>query len=129
MNDATDDDVPSVTANIGEDLTIKCSLVYKLDFFAWYVCRSDCHSRKAWELVVRFDYGEREIFNPKFGVDHIGSLIMKDIQLDDDNKWVICFYQEHLVGQDHRSTIIRVAQGNHTTFIDGSIYKISLERL
>ena len=119
-----------MTANIGEDLTIKCSLVYKLDFFAWYVCRSDCHSRKAWELVVRFDYGKRQILNPaKFGVDPSGSLIMKDIQLDDDNKWVICFHKERYVGQDHRSTIIRVAKGNHIAFIDGSIYKISLERL
>lgn len=81
-------------------------------------------------MVVKVDYGKIQIFNQtKFGLEPNGSLILKDIQLDDDDNWVRCFHKERFVRQDHRSTIIRVAQGNYTKFIDGSIKKISLERL
>lgn len=113
VNDATEDDVPSeVTAKIGENLTIQCSMDYQLMFFAWYLCQSDCRSPTAdWEMVVKVDYGKIQIFNQtKFGLEPNGSLILKDIQLDDDDNWVRCFHKERFVRQDHRSTIIRVAQ-------------------
>ena len=134
MNDATDDYVPSVTAKIGEDITITCSLPgYKLEFFAWYFCHSDhdCRSLTFWELVVKVDHGKTKILNAtKFGLDPNGSLILKDVQIDDDNNWVICRHKEPWVGQDHRSTIIRVFQGNYIiSFIVESIKETSLERL
>ena len=132
MNDATDDDVESVTARVGEDKTIICPLDYKLECFAWYFCHSDhdCRSRTAWELVVEVYSGKTKIFNEtKFGLDPNGSLILKDVQIDDDNNWAICFHMERLIGQDHRSTIIHVFQGNYITFIDESIKETSLERL
>ena len=115
MKDATDDDVPAkVIAKIGEYLTIQCNLDYTLTFFAWYFCQSDCHSPTAdWEMVVKVDYGKIQTFNKtKFEMESDGSLIVKDIRLDNDNNWVRCFHKQQFVGQDHRTTIIRVAQGN-----------------
>ena len=133
LNDPTNDDIPSkVTGKIGDDLKIECSLPnYKLTFFAWKFCESDCRSPTAvWKMVVKVDYGKIEIFNQtKFDLAPDGSLILKDIQPSNDHNWVRCFYKEQYVGLDHRSTIIFVAQGNYTEFIDGSIYMydISLE--
>jgi len=113
-NDPTDDEIPSeVTAKIGDDLIIECTLPdYKLTFFAWKFCQSDCRSPTAdWEMVVKVDYGKIQIFNQtKFTLDPNGSLILKDIQPSNNHNWVRCFHKEQFVGQDHRSTIISVAQ-------------------
>jgi len=114
VNDATDDEIPSeVTAKIGDDLKIECTLPdYELKFFAWKFCQSDCRSPTAeWKMAVKVDHGEKETFNrTKFDLDPDGSLIVKDIQPSDDHNWVRCFHKERFVGMDHRSTIISVAQ-------------------
>ena len=117
-----DHDVPSkVITKIGEDLTIQCSLPdYELKFFSWFFCQSGCGSSPTacvndsnWGLVVKVDYGDIQEFNPtKFTLEPNGSLIVKDIQPNNDHNWVSCCHKEQYVGQDHRSTIIRVAQSN-----------------
>lgn len=94
---------------------------YNLTFFAWKLCQSGCLSPKNWQIVVKVDYGAIEILNqPKFGLDPDGSLILKDIQPSNDNNWVRCYYKERYVHMDHRSTIIRVAQGNFTELVNES---------
>lgn len=89
---------------------------YNLTFFAWFLCQSNCLSQTAeqWQLVVKVDYGIIKILNPKFDLDTDGSLILKDIQPSNDHNWVRCFFHKPTFYKDHRSTIIRVAQGNYT---------------
>ena len=95
---------------------------YNLTFFAWYFCKSDCLSRTAdWQIVVKVDYGDIENLNQlKFDLDTDGSLILKDIEPSNDHNWVRCFFKKQYVYQDHRSTIIRVAQGNYTELFNKS---------
>lgn len=111
VNDATDNEVPSkVTAKLGDDLKIPCHMDYNLTFFAWYFCQSNCLTAEQWQIVVKVDYGDINILNPKFDLDTDGSLILKDIQPSNDHNWVRCFFHKPTVYKDHRSTIIRVAQ-------------------
>lgn len=125
VNDATDNEVPSkVTAKLGDDLKIPCRLDYNLTFFAWYFCQSNCLSQTAeqWQIVVNVDNGTIKILNPKFDLDTDGSLILKDIQPSNDHNWVRCFFKKTYVYMDHRSTIIRVAQGNYTELFNEVCY-------
>lgn len=112
QNLATENENPEkITAKIGENLTVPCRMEYKLTFFAWFFCQSDCSSTKSWEIVVKVDHGSISILNQKkFGFDH-GALIVKDIQPNNNNNRVKCKYKKPLVGMDHRTTIIRIAQG------------------
>lgn len=87
---------------------------YNLTFFAWFLCQSNCQTAEQWQLVVKVDYGIIKILNPKFDLDTDGSLILKDIQPSNDHNWVRCFFHKPTFYKDHRSTIIRVAQGNYT---------------
>ena len=125
VNDATDNEVPSkATAKLGHDLKILCDMDYNLTFFAWYFCQFNCLSQTAdWQIVVKVDHGNITNLNPsKFDMDTDGSLIFKDIQPSNDHNWVRCFFTKHYVYTDHRSTIIRVVQGNYTELLNEVSY-------
>ena len=67
--------------------------------------------------MVRVDYGSIDISYPeKFGLDKDGGLILKDVQASNNNNWIRCYYQERLVGMEHRTTIIHIAKGNYNEF-------------
>lgn len=117
-NHATENENPvKITAKIGEDLTIPCRMEYNLTFFAWFYCESKCSSTKSWQIVVKVDHGSTNILNEqKFGLDLHGNLIVKHIQPNNNDNWVKCYYKKPLIGMDHRTSIIRIAKGNHTEF-------------
>lgn len=130
-NQATENEKPSkITTKIGNNLTIPCHMEYNLTFFAWFFCESDCVSSKSWELVVKVDHGSFKISNPqKFGYDKEGALILKDVQPSNNNNWVRCFYKERYVGTYHRTTIIRIIEGNNNALFFNIIFPIFLSIL
>ena len=96
---------------------------YSLTVFAWCFCETDCGSPKKrcpsgeWNIVVKVDHGSINIFYPeKFDLAKDGALILKDIQPSNNNNWIRCYYQERLVGMEHRTTIIHIAKGNNNEF-------------
>ena len=106
-----------ITAKIGNNLTIPCHMEYELTFFAWFFCESDCVSAKPWEIVVKVDYSSINILKPqKFGLDKDGALILKNVQPKNNNNWVRCYYKKQFVQTDHRTTIIRIAEGNYNAY-------------
>lgn len=111
------DEIPAkIAVKVGENVKIPCLMEYRLTFFAWMLCHSNCQSSDAnWKFVIKIEYGSITLSNPeKYGLDSNGSLVVKNIQLWDNENWFTCLYMQRFVGEEHRTSIILIEQGMET---------------
>lgn len=78
--DAGYDESPAkITRKIGNNIIIPCLIEYRLTYFAWKLCHSNCQSSDAkWKPVITRVNGFTSFCNPeKYGLGLNGSLVVK----------------------------------------------------
>ena len=111
------DEIPAkIAVKVGESVNIPCLMEHRLTSFAWKVCHANCQSSGVkWKTVIKTDNGSTTLSNPeKYGLDSNGSLVVKNIQLWDNENWFTCLYMQRFVGEEHRTSIILIEQGMET---------------
>ena len=111
------DEIPAtITVNVGENVNIPCLMEHRLTSSAWKLCQFNCQSSEAkWKTVIETDNGSTTLSKPeKYGLDSNGSLVVKNIQLWDNENWFTCLYMQRFVGEEHRTSIILIEQGMET---------------
>jgi len=108
-----DESPAKITVKIGDNIIIPCLMEYRLTYFAWKLCHSNCKSSDAkWKPVIARGNGFTSLCDPeKYGLGLNGSLVVKNIQPWDNENWLRCFYKEPFVRTYHRTSIIVIKQG------------------
>lgn len=113
-----------VRATINKPLSLKCTLpilLVNLTYLSWNRCSTEDQCRADWDkhriahitdkTEVHLDYPER------YKLDTNGTLTIKEVLPEDDNKVFICRGTVALIGVEENTTVLKIISGKYLFLI------------